>query len=212
MAVAVGAAYTFIFYASDLSSNVDRVFPLDNTAFKVADRTRTDRLVDIAKLVADAGALPFVLTVVVIASILLIVRRRPLELFALAGGFGFVVLATHIAKSEIDRPRPAAPLVDTVGSAFPSGHASYATAYVAMAVIATRVFGGIVSRTAVVLVGVLIAAAIGSTRIYLRAHFLSDVIGGYGLGLAIFAGCAAIALVVGFIRQNARAAPGSPRA
>jgi hypothetical protein len=29
------------------------------------------------------------------------------------------------------------------------------------------------------------------------------VIGGHGLGLAIFAGCAALALVVGYIRQNA---------
>jgi undecaprenyl-diphosphatase len=74
---------------------------------------------------------------------------------------------------------------------------------VAIAVIATRVLGGIVSRTAVVLVAVLIAAVIGGTRIYLRAHYLSDVIGGFGLGLAIFAGCAALALVVGFIRQNA---------
>jgi undecaprenyl-diphosphatase len=116
-----------------------------------------------------------------------------------------------LAKAAIDRPRPANPLVDTLGSAYPSGHAAYATAYVAMGVIASRVFGGIVSRTALVLAGVVIAAAIGGTRIYLRAHYLSDVIGGYGLGLAIFAGCAAIALVAGFIRQNANAAAGSPR-
>src|SRR4051794_13776410 len=144
MAVAVGAAYTFIFFATDLSANLLRVFPLDDTAFDVANRTRSQTLVDVAKLVTDAGSLPFVLTLVVIGSVLLIVRRRALELFALAGGFGFVVLATHIAKSAIDRPRPGNPLVDTVGSAYPSGHAAYATAYVAMAVIAARVLGGIV--------------------------------------------------------------------
>jgi len=59
--------------------------------------------------------------------------------------------------------------------------------------------------------GILIAAAIGSTRIYLRVHYLSDVIGGWGLGLAIFGGLTAVALVVGFIRQNANAASGSPQ-
>jgi undecaprenyl-diphosphatase len=204
VAVAVGAAYTFIFFMSSLHDDKARVFPLDNTAFDVADRIDSDRLVDIAKFVTNAGALPFVLTLVVAGSIALIIRRRPLELFALAGGFGFVVLAVHVSKDAIDRPRPAAALVDTVGSSFPSGHAAYATTYVAMAVIAARVLEGIVSRTALVLAAVIVAAAIGGTRIYLRAHFLSDVIGGFGLGLAIFAGCAALALVVGFIRQNAK--------
>jgi undecaprenyl-diphosphatase len=206
MAVAVAGAYTFIFFASELRTNPLRVFPLDDTAFDLADRTRTDTLVDIAKIVTTAGSLPFVLTLVIIGSALLIIRRRPLELFALAGGFGLVVLATHVAKAAIDRPRPSGSLVHTLGQAYPSGHAAYATAYVAMAVIAARVLGGVVSRTALVLAGVIVMAAVGATRIYLRAHYLSDVLGGIGLGLAIFAGCAAIALVVAFIRQNARAA------
>ena len=46
--------------------------------------------------------LPFVTTLVVIGSLLLVWRRRPLEIFALAGGFGLVVLATHVAKAAIE--------------------------------------------------------------------------------------------------------------
>src|SRR4051812_5083922 len=212
VAVAVGAGYSFIVYASELHNDPSFIFPLDNTAFDVAERLRTDTLVDIAKVVTTAGALPFVLTLVVIGSIALIIRRRPLELFALAGGFGLVVLGVHLAKAAIERPRPTAPLVETVGSSYPSGHAAYATAYVVLALIATRVLGGIASRTAIVLAGIIVAAVIGATRIYLRAHYLSDVIGGYGLGLGIFSSCAAIAVVVGFIRQNGRAATDSPPA
>jgi membrane protein DedA with SNARE-associated domain len=204
VAVAVGAAYAFILFATDLHADPGRIFPLDNTAFDVADRMRNATLGDIAKAVTAAGSLPFVLTFVLIGSIALAMRRRPLELFALAGGFGLIVLAVHLAKAGIDRPRPINPLVGTAGSSYPSGHAAYATAYVAMAVIASRVPGGVVSRTALVLLGLIAAALIGATRIYLRAHYLSDVIGGVGLGLAIFSGCAAIALVAGFIRQNAK--------
>jgi membrane protein DedA with SNARE-associated domain/membrane-associated phospholipid phosphatase len=210
MAVGVAAAYGFIFYASALQDDPSSIFPLDNMAFDLAERMRADTLVDVAKAVTTAGALPFVLTVVVIGSIGLIIKRRPLELVALAGGFGLVVLAVHVAKAAIDRPRPTSQLVETVGSSFPSGHAAYATAYVVIAVIATRVLAGFASRTVIVLAGIIVAAVIGGTRVYLRAHYLSDVIGGYGLGLGIFAGCAAIALVVAFIRENHRAATEPP--
>ena len=203
VAVLVGAAYAFIFYASTLHGDPAKIFPFDNTAFDVVDRMRTAWLTDLAKIVTDAGSLPFVLVLVIAGSIGLIMRRRPFELFALAVGFALVVLGVHLSKAGIDRPRPVDPLVATVGSAFPSGHAAYATTYVAMAVIASRIIAGFVSRTALVLGAVLVAAVIGGTRIYLRAHYLSDVIGGFGLGLAIFAGCAALALVAGYIRQNA---------
>jgi membrane protein DedA with SNARE-associated domain/membrane-associated phospholipid phosphatase len=203
VAVAVGAAYAYIFFASELRQDLTRIFPLDNMAFDVADRIQSDLLVDVAKVFTTTGSLPVVLTLVTIGSVALIIRRRPLELFALAGAYGLVVLAVHIAKANIDRPRPSHPLVDTYGSAYPSGHSAYATTYVAMAVIASRVLGGIISRTVLVVAAVIVAALIGASRIYLRAHYLSDVIGGYGLGAAIFAGCAALALVVAFIRENA---------
>ena len=44
----------------------------------------------------------------------------------------------HIAKAAVDRPRPADSLVDTSGSAYPSGHAAYSVAWVAVAVLLAR--------------------------------------------------------------------------
>ena len=43
---------------------------------------------------------------------------------------------------------------------------------------------------------------VGLTRVYLRAHYLSDVEGGWGLAVAIFALLGVVALVVGRLRQN----------
>ena len=46
---------------------------------------------------------------------------------------------------------------------------------------------GLVTSGALVFVALAIAAVVGVTRIYLRAHWWSDVGGGWGLGAAVFA-------------------------
>lgn len=203
LAVAAGGAYVFALLASIFVDDRFARVAFDHTAARIAAKTHSATLVDVAHTVTALGAFPCVLALVLAGSIFLAIRRRPLEVFALAGGFGLVVLAVHLAKSGIDRPRPLGLLVGrTYGSSFPSGHSAYATTYVAMAVIAARVLEGIVSRAALVLTGMLITATVGATRVYLKAHYLSDVVGGVALGLSIFALCGAISLVIGYIRQN----------
>ena len=61
--------------------------------------------------------------------------RRSLVLVA---GLVLVYIAVHVTKDAIERPRPTDSLVDTSGEAYPSGHAAYATAWVAAAVALTR--------------------------------------------------------------------------
>jgi len=57
-----------------------------------------------------------------------------------------------------------------------------------------------------------VAAVVGLTRVYLRARYWSDVVGGWALGAGIFGAVATIALLVSYIRHNARAdGPVGPR-
>ena len=86
---------------------------------------------------------------------------------------------------------------------YPSGHAAYAIAWVACAVVLVRGDAGIATRFAVVTAAVVLVVVIAATRVYLRAHYLSDVNGGLGLGTAIFALAGVAAVVVGHLRQNA---------
>jgi membrane-associated phospholipid phosphatase len=88
-------------------------------------------------------------------------------------------------------------------SSFPSGHAAYATAWIAAAVVFTRRLG-LVSGAALVTGAIVLAAAVGLTRIYLRVHYWSDVAGGWGLGVGIFATLAALAMLVQHMRHNDR--------
>jgi undecaprenyl-diphosphatase len=200
--VAIGGVGAFFFtaYASHFA-NTFAPTPLDNDLLDLADRLRNDMLVDVAKVVTALGALPTVITLVVSTSILLIARRRHAEALVLLLGMALIYISVHVTKDAIDRPRPGGSLVDTAGAAYPSGHAAYATAWVTAAVVLTRRLR-LVTSGVLVFVALGIAAAVGVTRVYLRAHWWSDVAGGWGLGAAIFALLGAIALVVEHIRHN----------
>jgi undecaprenyl-diphosphatase len=85
---------------------------------------------------------------------------------------------------------------------YPSGHSAYAVVYVVVAVAIGRMFPTWKGRAAVVGAAVALVVLIGITRMYLRAHFFSDVIGGYGLAAGLFALTGIVALVVTHLRQN----------
>jgi undecaprenyl-diphosphatase len=201
IAVASVGLYVYIAYLAHLVDNPGPT-PADRSLMDLADDTRMSGLVDAVKVFTDLGSLPVVGAFVGVSAVMLAMRRKPAELTCLVAGLLLIVIAVHVTKVAVDRPRPPDPLVDTAGSSFPSAHAAYSTAYVAMAVVASRVLPGIGSRAVLVLVSVLASAAIGMSRIYLNAHYWSDVLGGWGLGAAIFGLCAATALVVVHVRNT----------
>lgn len=200
-AIAAVGLNVFAGYAVELR-DMPRVTTADREVMELARDARTDVGVDVAREVTNLGSLPVVIGLVALGALLLAVRRRPYELSALVIGFAILYASVHLAKSGVDRARPPGRLVETTNASYPSGHAAYASVYVALAVIAARVLRGIASRAAIVLASVAVAAAIGLTRIYLEAHYWSDVVGGWGLGLGVFAATGIVALIVGYVRNN----------
>jgi undecaprenyl-diphosphatase len=200
LAIAGVGLFVFVAYLTAVDHNAGPT-PLDAELLDLGDRLRTDTLVDVAKVVTALGAFPTVAALVIAASVLLIVRRRYAEVLVLVLGFTLVYLAVNVTKDVVARPRPDGPFVGTWGHAYPSGHAAYATAWVAVAVALTRRLR-LVASGALVFIGLAVAVAVGVSRVYLRAHWASDVWGAIGLGAGIFALLAAIALVVEYIRHN----------
>lgn len=95
-----------------------------------------------------------------------------------------------VLKTFWDRARPDAEIVHvavkTAGTSFPSGHAMGSTAfYGALAALAWIHIED--RRTRFVAVGLLCALIVGicASRVYLGAHWLSDVVGGGAVGLLV---------------------------
>ena len=211
--IAIASVGGFIFgaYADELATT-PRLTPADKTIEELTIDLQNDTAVEIARVVTDLGSLAVIVPLVLILAGFLIWRRSVLELAVLVSGLLLTYAGVHITKAAIDRPRPVQPLDDITGSSFPSGHAAYAITYVVMAVIVARVLPGFASRAALVFGAIVLAAVIGLTRVYLRAHYWSDVVGGWALGAGVFGAVATLALLVSYIRHNASAdGPVRPR-
>jgi undecaprenyl-diphosphatase len=201
--LAIAAVGSFAFAADAITLRDQDLVAGDRTAFDWADKIRSGTLEDIAKAVTYLGSLTVVVIATLVTIVVLLTRRRIIESVTLAAGLLVTWAAVHIFKAAIDRPRPADPLVDTVGQSYPSGHAAYAVAWIAIAVVLTRTLPGLARTTVAIIGSIVVAVAVGLTRVYLRAHYLSDVVGGAGLAAAIFAMAGMTGLVVVFLRHNA---------
>jgi undecaprenyl-diphosphatase len=177
---------------------------LDSDAFHAAGDIRTGWLTTLAKGVTYLGSGVVTVGVALAAAAVLAWLRRWRELVVLVVAVLLTVLAVDAMKSIVDRPRPPGSLVHTTRPAYPSGHSAHAAIWAWLAAVAAvrmRPAPG----AALVAGGVAILILVGLTRVYLRAHFFTDVIGGWGVGAAAFAGAAVVAgLLVARVSHNQR--------
>jgi membrane protein DedA with SNARE-associated domain/membrane-associated phospholipid phosphatase len=201
--LAVGTFTFFLLGDAILEPGEPRI---DRWAEDVASRLNVDALVQVAKVVTTLGTFFAAVVAVVLTGGWALVRRRHLEAGALVLGLVASYAAVHIAKAAYDRPRPPGALVHTDLSGFPSGHACYAVTLVACATVLVRGGVGWAGRVAAVTVAVIVVAVVAVTRVYLRAHYLTDVLAGVALGVAIWSLVGILALFTGRVRHNGRVA------
>ena len=133
-----------------------------------------------------SSPLPAIIIVALVAGGLWIWRKK-LEAIFVALSTGSAALISWLLKLLIDRPRPSSELVPilerTCGSSFPSLHTTCALVfggllfYLTPRLVRQPVVSGVV-RSIIAIVVLLI----GVSRIYLGAHWTSDVVGGLFLG------------------------------
>lgn len=117
---------------------------------------------------------------------LLIQRKRLSALFLALGLAGGVTLSEGLkALFERERPPVAYQVVETLNASFPSGHALMSTVfYLSVAVMMARAVPTKRLKAYVLGVGMTLAGLVGLTRVYLGAHWATDVLAGWSVGAA----------------------------
>ncbi len=141
---------------------------------------------DVLNAVTDLGSSAIVVPVALGVGMALWRRRDSLQpLLFLAATYAGAELLLQAIKHLTTRPRPPAGLAvaHLSGYAFPSGHATLAVAmWGAIAVVAVPASSSWRLRVIAGAGVITLALVIGATRLYLGAHWLTDVLAGWALG------------------------------
>lgn len=130
------------------------------------------------------------LTVWIIAGVVALVLagfRRWWAASILALGMALDIGLVRAGKTMVQRARPDDLISSGFGTSFPSGHSAYGIVWVVMGVIATRSIPALRGTRWPIVVGVVLAVLIPMSRVYLRPHWFTDVIGGAATGCVAFA-------------------------
>lgn len=202
MAVLTVAVYTLYFYLIAALDWPDNEFTnrINDAAFRIADSIRSDWLDTLAEGITYLGAFPVAGFFTLIAAGYCFSRRRIAEGNVMILSLLLASLLVSVLKNWTEVPRPPDPLTSSDGWSFPSGHAAYAVTYVAIAISMERVRDWF-AKAILVVAAILLGGAIALSRVYLRVHYLSDVIGGTALGFLTLSLFAAIALTISHIRR-----------
>jgi membrane-associated phospholipid phosphatase len=202
--LALIAAAAFVAITVIVTTNSSLAF--DSRAFAVAFDLRAPWLTTAARVVTNLGLIAIVGPALLVSAGVLAVRMHRGRAAALVSGGALAWATVWIAKFIVDRSRPSRPLVHTTSQSYPSAHAANSVGWLALAIALAVVIPARGGRIATIAAGALLALLVGLSRIYLRAHFASDVIAGYALAVAMYA-LAAIAVIARRSRRGSAVSP-----
>jgi undecaprenyl-diphosphatase len=136
--------------------------------------------------ISELAATEIVMSLSALAVVSLLLLRHYRGAAALALAVGSTQLLVAVAKALMTRPRPEGEIAiaEPSGWSFPSAHSASAVAlYVTLALIATTLWRRQQLRPAVAFAAAgVIVVLVGLSRVYLGAHYPTDVIAGWLTG------------------------------
>ena len=204
VAVAISAACWLVFVALAIVVSTSGTLSVDQSVLTWVGEHRSPALTSALRTVTWLGSAAVLYPGTFVLALYWWRRERDWRAGAmlaasLAGSTAFY----NVFKRIVERPRP--PAQEALGTythwSFPSGHATQCMAFFAMLLVLACFAGRVRLRlwasaaTAVVLV-------VGASRIYLGAHWLTDVLGGFALGGAWVSLLTAVCLTITLLHRD----------
>jgi undecaprenyl-diphosphatase len=180
---------------------------VDDAVWRAVGRVHTGPATAVAVALSWLGSSLVNWPLRAVALALLAWRRHWLRLAALGLAIVTSELAIGPVKAAVGRPRPPGSLIATSGAAFPSGHAVAATVTAVGLVLVLAPPGPARWRWEVR--AVVFAVVMALSRVYLRAHWLSDTVAGGLVGAGLALGWPALLALLRERSDAARPAPPS---
>lgn len=142
----------------------------------------------ILRQVTELGSTTAMTVLAIVLLVTGLLARRPWTAIGAAGTIGLASLGNELAKGLVERTRPGLlePIVVEHGYSFPSGHSALSmVGYGIVAVLVARSGAPQWIKVAAAVAAGCLVALIGISRVYLGAHFPTDVAAGWLAGAAI---------------------------
>jgi membrane-associated phospholipid phosphatase len=187
-----GAAVVTLLYV--LPATRPEVQAMDDAVWRFARSVENPPATAVALVLSLLGSGAVNWPLRILAMLLLAWRRHWLRLAA----FALAVITSELLigwmKAAVDRPRPPDSLIATTGAAFPSGHA-IATAVTAVGLVLVLAPPG-PKRWRWEVNAVIFTSVMALSRVYLRAHWLTDTVAGALLGAGLALGWPALLMAL----------------
>lgn len=170
----------FLFVLEDVLD--EEIYSFDNSIYRIISNIIYGPITIIAKIITMLGSAYVIIPVCIISTIYF---SRKKESIYIPINLIIIFAMNQILKRIIQRPRPIENrIVEETGYSFPSGHSMVSMAFYGLFIylIYKNVKNKYIKWLLITLISIFIIL-IGISRIYLGAHYASDVIAGFCLSI-----------------------------
>lgn len=207
VAAALGAGVLVVLGAIILAGG-SRPLAIDDWVHDRAAELANAGVIRVADAITHLGDSLVAWTIAGVATLALLAARRWPHAIAVGGGMLLAIAIVRVGKAVVERARPLDAVAPGSGTSFPSGHSTYGVMWLVLGIVATLVIPALRCARWPVVLGAVITLLIPLTRVYLRPHWLTDVIGGLGAGTLAFSLAGALGVWLWMRRDRAENAEG----